>query len=162
MAVASAAELGVFRSAARIMLHGDPRPMVDGVGEPVVAGLASDDDAALSGPFGDGRDSCQTAQGGVVPSLQGIPAFCEPRGEDGPSHSRQGCEDLRVMLLLLPRFGLLGGNKARGQGLDLALGVFDLSVEEADARDERSDVSARGFGRSGGDAHRRLAQDFDD
>ena len=108
MAVTTASQLCVLGSAARIVLHGDARPVVEGVGEPAVAGLAPDDDGALSGSFGYGRDPCQTAQGGVVSPPQSIPGFCEQRGEDGPSHSRQGCEDLRVMLLFLPRLGLLG------------------------------------------------------
>ena len=85
MAMTSASEFGIFGAAARIVLNGDTRPVVDGVGEAVVAGLSSDDDAALSGPLGDRRDSCETAQGGVVASLQGIRGFCEQRGEDGPS-----------------------------------------------------------------------------
>ena len=131
MAMTSASQFGVFGAAARIVLHGDTGPMVDGVGEAVVAGLSSDDDAALSGPLGDRRDSCQTAQGGVVSSLQGIPGFCEQRGEDGPSHSRQGCEDRRVMLLFLPWLGRLGWHEAGGEAVDPALGVFDLPVEQA-------------------------------
>jgi hypothetical protein len=118
----------MFGSASRIVLNGDTRPVVDGVGEAIVAGLSSDDDAALSGSLGDGRDSCQTAQRGVIASLQGIRGFCEQRGEDGPSHSRQGCEDLRVMLLFLPRLGLLGWHEAGGQAVDPAMGVFDLSA----------------------------------
>jgi hypothetical protein len=52
-------------------------------------------------------DSRQTAQGGVIAPLQNIPSLCEQRGEDDPSHSRQGCEDVHVMLLRLPRFGFL-------------------------------------------------------
>ena len=114
MAMTSASEFGVFGAAAGIVLNGDARPVVDGVGEAIMAGLSSDDDAALSGPLGDGRNSCQTTQGGVVSSPQSIPGFCEQRGEDGPSHSRQGCEDLRVMLLFLPRLGLLGWHEAGG------------------------------------------------
>ena len=53
MAVTSASEFGVFRPAARIVLHGDAGPMIDRVGETVVAGLASDDDAALARALGD-------------------------------------------------------------------------------------------------------------
>ena len=128
MAMTSASEFGVFGAAARIVLNGDTGPMVDGVGEAVVAGLSSDDDAALSGPLGDRRDFCETAQGGVVASLQGIRGFCEQRGEDGPSHSRQGCEDLRVMLLFLPWLGRLGWHEAGGQAVDPAMGVFDLTA----------------------------------
>jgi len=66
------------------------------------------------------------------------------------------------MLLFLPRFGLLGWHEAGGQDVDPAMGVFELSVDESDARDERSDMGARRFDGSGGDLHRRLAQGLDD
>ena len=66
------------------------------------------------------------------------------------------------MLLFLPRLGFLGRNEASRQGLDLAVGVFDLPVEEPDARNERRDMRARGFDRSGGDVNRRPAQGGDD
>ena len=107
MSATSFAQFGVFGPASRIVLHGDARPVIERVGEAVVAGLAAHDDAAFAGSLGDGRDSCQTAQGGVISPLQRLPGFGEQRGEDGPSHSRQGCEDRRVMLLLLPRLALL-------------------------------------------------------
>ena len=67
------------------------------------AGLPSDDNAALAGLLGDGRDSGQTAQSGAVAPLQAIPGLCEQRGEENPSNSRQGCKDFHAMLLLLPR-----------------------------------------------------------
>ena len=89
------------------MLHGDAGPVVEGVGEAIVAGLAAYDDATLSGSLGHWRDPCQTSQGGIISPLQRLPGFGEQRGEDGPSHSRQGCEDRRVMLLFLPRLALL-------------------------------------------------------
>jgi hypothetical protein len=54
MTMTSASEFGVFGAAARIVLNGDTRPGVDGVGEAVVAGLSSDDDTALSGPLATG------------------------------------------------------------------------------------------------------------
>ena len=66
------------------------------------------------------------------------------------------------MLLSLPRLVLLGWHEASGEGVDPTVGVFDLPVEKPNARDERSDMGARGFDSSGGDAHRRPAQDFED
>jgi len=51
-------------------------------------------------------------------ALSGIEGFCEQRGEDDPSHSLQGCEDLNVMLLPLPRLGLLGRDEAGGQAIE--------------------------------------------
>src|SRR5690349_7141558 len=103
MTMTSASERGIFGPAGWVMLRRDAGPMVDGLGEAWVAGITPDDGAALTGALGNRRSSCQTAQGGVVTSLQGIVGFCQQRGEDDPSHSRQGCEDLRVMLLVLPR-----------------------------------------------------------
>ena len=55
-----------------------------------------------------GANLGQTAQSGVVAPFKAIPSLCEQRGEDDPSHSRQGCKDFHVMLLLLPRPPLLG------------------------------------------------------
>lgn len=66
------------------------------------------------------------------------------------------------MLLFLLRLRFLGRNEASRQGIDLAVGVFDLQVEEPDARNERSDMRARCFDRSGGDVNRRPAQGRDD
>src|SRR6516165_1151095 len=142
MAVTATSEHGVFGSALWVNLHRDARPMVRGIGEPIIAGLSSDDNAAFARTLGNWRDSCQTAQGGVVASLQGIEGFCEQRGEDDPSHSWRGCEDLHVMLLFLPRLGLFGGNEAGGQGIEPAMGFFELPVDEADARNERGDMGA--------------------
>ena len=88
-------------------------------------------------PLGDRRDSCQTAQGGVVAPLQGIEGFCEQRGED-PSRSQQGCEDLHVMLLLLPWLGLLGGDEAGSQGIELVTHFLELSGHKPHAGNERA------------------------
>jgi hypothetical protein len=88
VAVASTSQGGVFRSAFGVALNSDAGPVVHGVGEAVMAGLSSCDDAALARPLGNGRDAGQTAQGGVIASLQGIEGFCEQRGEDDPSYSR--------------------------------------------------------------------------
>ena len=109
MTMPPAAEGGVFGFARWIMLNGDARPMVHGVGKPVTTGLPSDDNGALAGLLGDRRNSGQIAQRGVVAPFQAIPSLCEQRGEDNPSHSRQGCEDFHVMLLrCLPRPPLPG------------------------------------------------------
>src|SRR6516162_7783083 len=111
MTMPPAAQGSVFGFAPWIMLNGDARPMVHGVGKPVAAGLPPDNDATFARPLGDGRDSGQTAQSGVVAPLQAIPSLCEQRGEDNPSHSRQGCKDFNVMLLRLPRLRLLYRNE---------------------------------------------------
>ena len=58
-----------------------------------------------------GANSSQAAQRGVITPAPGIPSLCEQRGEDDPSYSRQGCEDLHVMLLCLPWLDLCGRNE---------------------------------------------------
>ena len=131
------------RSAAYLVLlgasccNGDARPVVHGVSEPVTAGLPSDDNAALAGLLGDGRDSGQTAQSGVVAPFKAVPSLCEQRGEDNPSNSRQGRKDFHVMLLLPPRPCLLCWNEPGRQGIQPAMSLFDLPVHKADARNER-------------------------
>ena len=55
--------MGLFLPASRVVLHGDAGPVVEGVGEAIVAGLAAHDGAALSGSLGHRRDPCQTSQG---------------------------------------------------------------------------------------------------
>ena len=102
VAVTPAAQRGVLGLACRIKLNGDTRPVVHGISKPVAAGLPSDDNAALAGLLGDGRDSGQTAQSGVVAPFKAIPSLCEQRGEDNPSNSRQGCKDFHVMCLCCP------------------------------------------------------------
>ena len=158
MAMTSAAQSGIFGSALAVVLNGRSRPMVHGVGEPVVACLPSNDDTTLARPFGDRRNSCQTAQGGVIPSLQGIEGFCEQRGEDDPSHSRQGCEDFRVTLLLLPRLCILDRKEAPGQCVELTVSLSELPVDQTDAGNERSNMGTGRFCCSSSNMHGRLAQ----
>ena len=160
MAVTPAAQRGVFGLACRIKLNGDTRPVVHDISKPVTAGLPSDDNAALAGLLGDGRDSGQTAQSGVVAPLQAIPSLCEQRGEDNPSNSRQGCKDFHVMLLLPPRPGILCWDEPGWQGVQPAMSLFDLPVHKADARHERLDMGAGRFNRSPCNLHSRFAQDI--
>lgn len=62
------------------------------------------------------------------------------------------------MLLLLLRLHLRGRDEAGGQAIEPMMRLFELRVDEADAGNERGDVGAGGFSRSGGDYERRLAQ----
>ena len=87
MAVTSASEGGIFRAASGVMLNRDARPVVHGVGEPIMASLSSYHYAVFARPLDDRRDPCQTAQGGVISSLQSIEGFSEQRGKDDPPHS---------------------------------------------------------------------------
>src|SRR5271166_1740733 len=130
MAVTPAAQRGVLGLACRIKLNSDTRPVVHDISKPVTAGLPSDDNAALAGLLGDGRDSGQTAQSGVVAPFKAIPSLCEQRGEDDPSHSRQGCKDFHVMLLLLPRLRFLCWDEPGRQGIQPAMSLFDLPVKK--------------------------------
>ncbi len=118
MAVTPAAKGGILGLTSRIVLNGNACPVVHGIGEAIMAGLPSDNDAALARPLGDGCDSSQTAQSGVIAPQQGIPSLCEQRGEDDPSDSRQGCEDFHVMLLRLPRSGILFWDEPGSQGIE--------------------------------------------
>ncbi len=162
MTVTAGAKSGILGFALQVVLNGDARPMIHGVGESVMAGLPADNDPAFAGSLGHGRDSGQTSQSGVIAPLQGIPSLCKQRGEDDPSNSRQGCEDLHVMLLGLLFLRALCRNKLGSKSVQLAMGLFDLPVQKADAPDERLDVGAGGFGRSGGNLHRWLAQHLQD
>ena len=125
MAVTPRPQSCVLCSANPVVLNGHVRPVVHGVRQSLLAGLASDNDKALSGPLGDGRDSCQTTQGGVIAPLQDIPGFCEQRGEDDPSHSRQGCEDLHVMVLHLPRLAVLRAGKLGDEPIEAPVPIAD-------------------------------------
>src|SRR5215216_4170707 len=52
MAVAAAAQFGVTLAADRIVLHGHAGPVIDGVLQPRIAGMASHHDAALAAAAG--------------------------------------------------------------------------------------------------------------
>ena len=116
-----------------------------------MAGLSSDHNQALARLLGHGRDSCQTAQDGVISPLQGIKAFCKQRGEDNPTDSRQGCEDFRVMQFAF-QLNLGGGGKLRDQSIEPVVGLCDLPVQKTNARDQHSDVRAGRFSGASGKA----------
>ena len=158
MAVTTAAQSDIFGAASGVMLHGDTCPMVHGVGKPVMAGLSSHDDAAFARPLGDGRDAGQAAQGRVIAPLQGVPGLREQRGQDNSSHSRQRCEDLRVMLFHLSWLDFYRGQKVCGQNIELTMRVLELAIHKADALDKTRNMSGSRFNRSSGDLQRRLAQ----
>ena len=124
MAMTSASEFGIFGAAARIVLNGDTRPVVDGVGEAVVAGLSSDDDAALSGPLATGATPARlrkarrsrVAAGHLRLSASSVARTVLPTpGKDARIS--------RVMLLFLPWLGRPGWHEASGQAVDPAMGV---------------------------------------
>jgi len=61
--------------------------MVHRVGEPVMTGLSSDDNAALSRPLGDRRDSCQTAQGGGQAIVGNVTQAAREAAPEKPANS---------------------------------------------------------------------------
>jgi hypothetical protein len=156
--VTAASQRSVFSAAFGVVLHGDACPVVHGVGKARIAGITSEHDPAFARAPGDGRNPCQTAQSGVISSPQRIGTFCKQRGEDDPSHSHQGCEDLHVTLLLLPRLGLVGLGESGGQDVDLAHRLLELLVHEADGLNQDCDVGAGGLSGAGGQAQGLCAQ----
>ena len=80
-----------------------------------------------------GATPAKAAQGSVIAALQGVPGFCEQRGKDDRSHSRQGDKDLHVMLFCLPWLGFCCGDQAYGQSIKLAMRLLELPIHKADA-----------------------------
>ena len=99
MAVAAGAKSRVFRLASRVVLHGHARPVVDGVAQADVGGLAHEHDAALAGSLGDGSHTRQASKRSIVSPLQGLERLGQQRGEDNPSDSRQRLEDRHIARL---------------------------------------------------------------
>ena len=62
------------------------------------------------------------------------------------------------MLFCLPWLVFCCGDRAYGQSIKLAMRLLELPIHKADAFNKAGDVSAGGFGRSGRDMQRRLAQ----
>src|SRR4029450_3358656 len=93
MTVAAGAKGCVFRLASRVVLHGHARPVVDGVAQADVGGLAHEHDAALARSLGDGSYPRQTAKRLVVSPLQGLERLCDQRSEDNPSDPWDGSGD---------------------------------------------------------------------
>ena len=78
MTVAAGAKGRVFRLASRVVLHGHARPVVDGVAQANVGGLAHEHDAALAGSLGDG-DPRQASKRSIVSPLQGLEGLGQQR-----------------------------------------------------------------------------------
>ncbi|KPL51899.1 hypothetical protein ABB55_06390 [Prosthecomicrobium hirschii] len=130
--------------------------MVDGVGEALMGGLSTLDDLGLARSFGDRCDPAQAAQRVIISALQGLPGFCQQRGEDDPSDARQGSEDRHVTLrpallhLVLPRFAGLGIRSrlrhAFGQAVEPGLGFGILAVDQIEPLGEGLDMGDGGLG----------------
>ena len=95
----------------------------------------------------------------VVSALQGLPAFCEQRGKDDPAVSWQGCEDRRVALLTgFPHLGIRRLGDLAAKPVELAMGLFDLPINEPHPFDQVSDVSSSGLNSPGSNEYRRFSQ----
>src|SRR4051794_3139597 len=99
MTVAAGAKSRVFRLASRVVLYGHAGPMVDGVAQANVGGLAHAHDAALAGSLGDGSHPRQASKRLVVSPLQGLERLGQQRGEDTPSDPGQRSEDRHIARL---------------------------------------------------------------
>ena len=121
--------------------------MVDGVGEAVVAALSSDDDAALFRTFlvtgATSRDRARrrsrVAAGHPKASASSVARTVLPTpGKDARIAAS-------VLLFLRPKPRRLGRHEAGRSGRRSGPRRPDLTAEQADARDEQSDMGARGF-----------------
>ncbi len=149
VAVAATSELGVFGSAARVMLHGDARPMVDRLLQPLVAGQAMQGDAGLAAAARHRSGAGPGAQNRVCSALQRLPSFGEQRGEVNPPDPRKGAQDRHVALLgFLNRLALRWLLEPGAKLIELVMGRLELLVRQADRLGDGA----------GGDGKRLLAQ----
>src|SRR3954466_15089737 len=118
MTVTAGAKGRVFRLASRVVLHGHAGPMVDGVAQANVGGLAHEHDAALAGSLGDGSHPRQASKRLVVSPLQGLEGLGQQRSEDNPSDPWQRLEDRHIARLWpLPLGTLLCAGEALGEAV---------------------------------------------
>ena len=103
MRVATSSEGGVAAATAGVVLGGDAGPVIDDgsrAARTCLTHLHTTGSAALL------RDRGHTGEGAqslVISRLEGLMSLREQRGEDNPSHPRQGAQDCRVALLgILP------------------------------------------------------------
>src|SRR3954451_8949279 len=119
MTVAAGAKGPVFRLASWVVLHGHARPVVDGVAQADVRGLAYEHDAALAGSLGDGSHARQASKRSIVSPLQGLEGLGQQRGENNPSDSGQRLEDRHIARLgPLPLGTLLCAGEAFGEAVE--------------------------------------------
>src|SRR5438552_6862379 len=139
----------VTPSGGGIALNGDARPVMDGVLQPFVAGMAADHEALFAAAPGDWSRACQGPQGVVISSAQRLRGLGEQRGENDPADSRPGAKDRHVMLLTdLPRWILRRGFKPDAKPVQSLVRLLDLLIDQEQARREVADMCAGGFGRA--------------
>ena len=131
------------------MLNGGPRPMIEGVLQPVIAGMPPQHDAALAAAAGHRRHARQRPQHVIISSPQRLAGLAEQRGDVDPSEPWTGTQDRHVALLAnLPRRGLRGGFDRGAEFVQPALGLFDLLIDQPQARSERADMGGRRLDRA--------------
>ena len=133
MDVAAGAEVAVALAEEGVADEGDAGSMVEGEAQALVTGITHGDHALAAALFGYRGDAGQGAQGLIVSPLQKPVGFGEQDGEDGPADPGQGGEDCHVILL---------GRRSIAEGGEVALGLRELVVDQAQAGDEHCDHSA--------------------
>ena len=151
MIVAARAQRRIALAADGVVLNGDPRPMIGRGLQARVAGMTLDHHATLAAALGDRSNARQRPQGVVISPVQRLAGLGEQRGDVDPSEPWIGTQDRDVALLAnLPRRGLGGGFDGGAKFVEPALGLFDLSIDEAQPRRDGADM-----GGGGGDGARR-------
>ncbi len=138
--VAALTQAGVIGFAGRVTHRRDPRPVIERVTQPAVAGVTHEDHPALATLLGNGRNACVCAQSVVISLSEGRRSFGEHRGGYDSSHSWQRPEDLDVAVLALLAVIVLGGPKLIEQGFEARAAALALSVDQAQARQEQGDM----------------------
>src|SRR4051794_31521417 len=161
MTVATGAKSRVFRLASRVVLHGDARPMVDGVAQANVGGLAHEHEAALAGSLGDGSHPRQASKRLVVSPLQSLERLGEQRREDNPSDSWQRSYDRHVARLWpLPLGPFLRTGEAAGEAVEPLINREYLSVHQIEPLGDSLEMGRRRAHRAGRKGDRGRAQSF--
>ena len=138
MAVATLAEELVMLAAMRVVPHADEAPIVEGVAETRIAGIAHADEETFAALARDRRDAGLGAQPVIVSGDQEPRGFGKRRGGDDSPDAWQGPEDRHVtMPLRLPRRG-----EGVQQALDAPRAVAPLPGDEFEAAEEQGHVSA--------------------
>ena len=159
MTVTAGAKSRVFCLASRVVLHGDAGPVVDGVAQADVGGLAHEHDAALAGALGDGSHPRQASKRSIVAPLQGLEGLGQQRGKDNPSDSRQRLEDRHIARLGPLLLGsLLRSHKAVGEAVEPLIDHEHLSVHQIEPLGDGLEMGRRRAHRAGRKRDRGRAQ----
>ena len=158
------------RSPGRVVLDGDARPVAHRLPESSVAGATHHDHGSLSLAFpaaaGDRSDPAEAAQGVVISHGKGLTGLGEQRGEDDPSDSRQGSQDLRVTVPapsgLLPIGAFIGLAQGIEEGVYPLLALLALAVDQPQPRRDQLHVCHGRLAGPRGDDQRWLPERRED